>query len=91
VKTAPDHLTEDGFQVFVRRADRFDVEVLHQHVQHLGSDEGREARAESDAFDSQVQERQQNGYRFCSYQESTIDKGSSLTPTLNALESATAI
>ena len=40
--------------------------VVHEVLQHIGRQEGRERRAEADIPDAEVQERQQDATAFCS-------------------------
>ncbi len=37
---------------------------MHQHVQDIGGDKGRQARTQADVLDAQVQERQKNSHRL---------------------------
>ena len=57
-------LSQNRLQIGLRRADRGDVEFFHQDIQHRRGDEGRQARAEADVFNAQMQQRQQNGHCF---------------------------
>ena len=58
------NLAENCLQVFIRRADGHDIEIIYQHLQYIWCDEGRQAWSQSDIFNAQMQQRQQDGHRF---------------------------
>ena len=49
-------LPENGCQVFIGRGNGHDVKIFHQHIQHIGRDERRQAGSQADVFYPQVQE-----------------------------------
>lgn len=53
-------LSEDFFQIRLRRADGGDVVVFDKEVEHVRRYEGRERRAEQDVLYSEVEQRQQD-------------------------------
>ncbi len=53
-------LSEYRLQVLVGRRDRLDVEVLHQHVEHVRRHEGRKRRAEPDVLDPEGEQGEQD-------------------------------
>ena len=52
--------TECCLQIRFCRSDRADVEVLHQEVEDVGGEVGRQGGPELDVLDSQVQERKED-------------------------------
>ena len=57
-------LAQNRLHIGFDRGDRGDVEVLHQEVEHVGGDEGRQRRPELDVLDPQVQQGQQDDHRL---------------------------
>ena len=51
-------------QVFLRRGDGGNAEVLYEVVQHVWRDERRKRGAEADVLDAQMQQRQQDAHRL---------------------------
>src|SRR6266508_2753629 len=47
-------------QIGIGRGDLPDIEVLHQEVEDVGGEVGRQRRAELDVLDTQVQQRQED-------------------------------
>ena len=53
---------QQRLQILLRGGDWSNIEVLHEIVQHIGRDKRRQGGAETDIFDTQVQQRQQNAH-----------------------------
>jgi len=57
-------LAQDGLQVRLGSGDRFDAEVLHQYIEDIGGDEGRQRGSEMDVLDPQAEQGQEDDHRL---------------------------
>ena len=57
-------LGQHGSQVGLGGGNGFDLELLHQEVEHIGRNESRQGGAEVNVFDAQRKQSQQNADRF---------------------------
>jgi hypothetical protein len=55
-------LAKNRLKVRIRRANRFNVEILHEHIQNIRRQERGQARPQTNPLDAQVKQSQQNSH-----------------------------
>ena len=50
-------LPQDCLEVLIGGADRFDIEILYQHIEYVRCNKGRQTGSKVDVFDAQMEER----------------------------------
>jgi len=83
--------SQNGFKILVGCPNGFNIEVLDQGVEHIGSHKSRQGRPEADALIPRYSSARSTHTAFCSYHDMIKESGRSFTETLNALAKADAI
>ena len=86
-------LLQKFFDILLWGCDRSNLIILHQEVQNIRRYKSWQRRAKADIFNSQMRSVSRMHTAFCSYQDRTKERGSSLTeqPKASAKAAATCI
>jgi len=57
-------LAKNSFEILLGGCDQLQIKVVLEYLEYVGGDEGGSTRTQANSFDTEVEQRQQNGYRL---------------------------